>query len=128
MGWSYGFVDGRDVGYGVPATCDYPTCKKKIDRGLGYVCAEQQIGGGENGCGLFFCGNHADGMGFCERCSYNQEIYDEEKDNWKDLKAPFDPKPDHPVWLRWKLKDSSWEQWRESNPDEVAKIKTQLGA
>lgn len=40
MGWAIGYDTtwGRDIGYGVPATCDYPSCTEAIDRGLGYVC------------------------------------------------------------------------------------------
>ena len=37
MGWSLGY-DGRwkrDIGYGVPAVCDFPGCNEEIDRGCG---------------------------------------------------------------------------------------------
>lgn len=36
MGWSIGFDTRwkRDIGYGVPAECDHPTCGAQIDRGL----------------------------------------------------------------------------------------------
>lgn len=39
MGWSIGFDEHwqRDIGYGVPATCDHPGCGAKIDRGLSFV-------------------------------------------------------------------------------------------
>lgn len=54
MGWSIGYDERwkRDIGYGVPATCDHPGCEEKIDRGLSCVCANQQPYGGEHGCGL----------------------------------------------------------------------------
>lgn len=84
---------------------------------------EQQPHGGENGCGLFFCGNHADGLGFCERCAYNQELGE---DRWQEFKPPFEAKPDVPRWIRWKLKDKSWAQWREKHPYEVERMKAVL--
>lgn len=134
MGWAIGYVNGRDVGYGVPATCDHPDCKKKIDRGLSYICGGD-IGGGETGCGLFFCGKHLSWYSnpddeeetspqLCERCGHNFEKHNPES-NLPYL-PPFEPKPDRPVWLRWKLKHSSWKQWREENPEEVERIKAQL--
>lgn len=137
MGWAIGYLNGRDVGYGVPALCDQPGCKKKIDRGLGYICG-QDIGGGEHGCGLFFCEDHKHWYDnptdeddcsplLCERCGYNFELGEDADYNHKDYKQPFDPKPDIPRWLKWKLKHPSWQQWREENPEEVATIKQQLG-
>lgn len=117
MGWSIGYDDHwkRDIGYGVPATCDHPGCGKEIDRGLGYVCGGEPYGG-EHGCGLFFCGDH---LGFtddpdwagqaCEKCAAGLD--------------PFDPTPDTAEWAAWKLTDESWQQWRDKNPDEVAALK-----
>lgn len=115
MGWSIGFDSNwkRDIGYGVPAVCDHPDCNEKIDRGLSYVCCGQQPYGGDQGCGLYFCPEHQLGMhGQCERCSRGN--------------APFDPKPDVPQWMRWKLKDDSWRRWRGNNPDEVEKLRIAL--
>lgn len=59
MGWSNCGQDrdGREIGYGIPATCDHPGCTKRIDRGLAYVCGGEH-GGGENGCGKYFCYEH----------------------------------------------------------------------
>jgi hypothetical protein len=59
MGWQVGYDSNwkRDIGYGVPAKCDYPRCTKDIDRGLAYVCGGEPYGG-EHGCGLYFCGWH----------------------------------------------------------------------
>lgn len=133
MGWSIGY-DGhwnRDIGYGVPATCDYPKCRHRIDRGLSYVCGGEPYGG-DHGCGLFFCEKHLvwgdkqedidnnvpeddrDIVQLCERCEAGQE--------------PFTPKPDLARWLRWKLKHESWAGWRAANPNEVEKIREQLKA
>jgi hypothetical protein len=38
MGWSRGFENGREIGYGVDAECDVPGCTAEIDRGLAYRC------------------------------------------------------------------------------------------
>lgn len=127
MSWAIGYSGGRDIGYGVPATCDYPTCKKKIDRGLSYCC-----GGyfSDSGCGLYFCSKHrgyepdpqqiedgvdpddADWIELCERCVAGEQS--------------FNPKPDRPVWIRWKLKHRSWKQWRDENPEKVKEMQEQL--
>lgn len=107
MGWSIGFDEKwqRDIGYGVPAYCDHPDCNEKIDRGLSYVCANEEPRGGD-GCGLYFCGKHL-GYGSedndnlrncCERCAEGKEA--------------FMPKPEHPEWLAFKATDPSWEKWR----------------
>ena len=117
MGWEIGF-DGnwnRDIGYGVPAICDHPDCNEEIDRGLGYVCADQEPYGGENGCGLFFCSDHqVNPKQQCERCANGDE--------------PFEPKADVEEWNNWKLTHESWAQWREENPDEVEKLETKRAA
>jgi hypothetical protein len=119
MGWSLGSDQGRDIGYGVPAYCDHPECNEVIDRGLAYVCGGDVVGG-EFGCGLFFCSDH---LGYvvkenepmspqlCDCCA--KRYSDEESEEF------FDPKPDHPDWIRHKLTDESWEQWRSENPDWV---------
>lgn len=56
MGWGYGEVDGREVGYNVVATCDFPSCTVEIDRGLAWCCGTMH--GGENGCGNYYCSAH----------------------------------------------------------------------
>ena len=109
MSWAVGFDTkwNRDIGYGVPAYCDYPGCRAEIDRGLSYVCGGEPYGG-ENGCGLYFCGEHLSGIGqLCRRCMKDQ--------------APFLPSPEHPTWINHKLIDSSWQEWRENNNGEVQK-------
>jgi hypothetical protein len=96
VGWSlgYDFNWDRDIGYGVPAICDYPGCNTRIDRGLSYVCGGQPYGG-ETGCGLYFCGKHlyfwrrAKGQ-HCIRCIESQE--------------PFKAKPDIKEWIDEKAK------------------------
>ena len=110
MGWSIGWDSSwqRDVGYGVPAICDHPGCGAAIDRGLGYVCGGDPFGG-EQGCGLYFCELHLGGIPQrCGRCLNDQE--------------PFTPTADVSEWVRWKLTDESWAEWRSGNPDTVAKM------
>lgn len=103
MGWSLGYDSNwnRDVGYGVPAYCDHPGCDEKINRGLAYVCCDQQMYGGEDGCGLYFCSNHR-----TAECTHHG----------------FKPAPEHPDWVRHKLTHDSWQQWREEHPDEVKRM------
>lgn len=103
MGWQIGFDDrwNRDIGYGVPATCDHPNCGAKIDRGLSYVCGGEPYGG-ERGCGLFFCPahmhHHAKLPQLCLRCERRR--------------GPYKPTPDRPEWLHHKATDPSWAEWR----------------
>lgn len=117
MGWSIGFDStwNRDIGYGVPATCDHPGCGEQIDRGLSYVCGEEPYGG-ERGCGLFFCDKHllwSERLPrLCARC--------------KDRRKPFAATPDVPDWIKWKLTDSSWKEWRAENKALVKKLRLAL--
>jgi hypothetical protein len=110
MGWSIGYDENwkRDVGYGVPAICDQPGCGGEIDRGLAYVCGGEPFGGDE-GCGLFFCGLHLwhgqEGQ-VCARCRIGSE--------------PFKPTADTDEWNQHKLTDPSWQEWRDEHPEEVA--------
>lgn len=113
MSWAIGYDTTwkRDIGHGVPAVCDHPKCNAKIDRGLSHVCGGEPYGG-EKGCGLYFCGEHL--VGFqpqrCPRCAA--------------YKAPYkNAKPDCADWVRWKLTDRSWAQWRKENPEEVERLR-----
>jgi len=118
MGWSVGFDTQwqRDIGYGVPAFCDHPDCNKEINRGLGYVCGGEPYGG-ERGCGLYFCSRHllihSKLPQLCSRCSPRRQ-------------KPFSPTPDHPTWIKHKLKDPSWKQWRDENPEEVENLREKI--
>ena len=110
MGWSIGFDSAwdRDIGYGVPATCDHPGCGKAIDRGLAYVCGGEPFGG-DAGCGLYFCGAHllmpVEGpvSQLCERCMARKD--------------PFEPTPDVAEWTHHKATDPSWAAWRAQQLD-----------
>lgn len=112
MGWSVGYDENwkRDIGYGVPATCDHPGCGKDIHRGLAYVCGGAPRGG-DDGCGLYFCDEHRHPTR-CENCC--------------DGKVPFDPTPDTREWVEWKLTDPSWQRWRDENPDTVKDLLCKL--
>lgn len=115
MGWSIGYDKhwDRDIGYGVPAICDHPACNEQIDRGLSYVCGGEPYGG-NRGCGLYFCHKHLSvpfmqiASQLCEKC-------------YPRRRKPFQPKPDVPEWIKHKLTDESWAQWRAENPGWVAK-------
>lgn len=111
MGWSPGYDPkwNRDIGYGVPAYCDFPGCGAEIDRGLAHVCAGEQPYGGEHGCGLYFCGKHLlwSEHGFaCAQCVQG--------------KPPFTPTADHPDWLQHKQTHPSWADWRAEHPEIAA--------
>ena len=115
MGWSLGHdsTQDRDIGYGVPAYCDHPECWVEIDRGLAYVCGDAPYGG-EHGCGLYFCSRHLgyyseNKNGVCKRCGTYKQPYSITK-------------PEHPDWIRHKLTDDSWAEWRAENPKGVAAL------
>ena len=80
MGWSIGYDENwkRDIGYGVPSTCDHSGCGAEIHRGLSFVCGGDAYGG-EHGCGLFFCRDHLthagdrrDNAQLCRRCYWGK--------------------------------------------------------
>jgi hypothetical protein len=110
MGWSIGYDTHwkRDIGYGVPATCDHPGCGASIDRGLAYVCGNEPYGG-EDGCGLYFCEKHQFAPNqLCARCVKGED--------------PFEPTPDVFFWNVHKLTDESWQGWRAEHQEEVAQL------
>lgn len=116
MGYAVYERNGRDCGYGVPSKCDQPGCEADINRGIDYCCGELP-GGGEHGCGLYFCYKHLYSTKrgtICVRCR-----------RWE---KPYNPKPDTPEWLQWKLEDESWGQWRDENPEEVERIRELVSA
>lgn len=119
MGWSIGGPDqhGRFVGYGVPAFCDHPKCTAQIDRGLAYVCCNQEPYGGDRGCGLYFCEKHSTGFeGRCMRCARSRP-------------TPYTiTKPEHPVWLKHLINDESWADWRREDPDRLEALLEKFAA
>jgi hypothetical protein len=118
MSWSLGFDSerNRDIGYGVPAYCEHPRCNERIDRGLSYVCGGEPYGG-EHGCGMFFCGNH-----LRYRQPRGEDRVYQNCFRCATYKLPYRVKPEHPEWIEWKLSDASWSDWRDANPDEVARL------
>lgn len=117
MGYAvYMDADARDAGvtrwagYGVPGICDYPTCSREINRGLGFKCERRYVegDGGEEleveGCGLYFCLDHLPA-------------------GCPDGHDTFTPKPDTAEWVQWMLTDESWETWRQENPETVAQLR-----
>jgi len=108
MGWDVGWDENlkRDIGYGIPATCDHPGCGRPIDRGMAYVCGSD-IYGGTWGCGLHFCDAHRQYASdrrpvmLCARCLT--------------FKKPFTPTPDVLKWIHHKMTHPSWAEWRKEN-------------
>ena len=117
MSWAIGYDMSwnRDIGYGVPATCDHPGCGEEIDRGLSYVCGSLPYGG-DHGCGLFFCTKH---LRMASRKRGNAELCSKCYSGKGDC---FEPTPDLPKWVRWKLTDPSWLEWRLQNTEEVKRL------
>jgi hypothetical protein len=89
MGWAHCGTDdmGREIGYGIPATCDHPDCNKPIDRGLAYCCGGMHGGQGYYdedlkvyfGCGRYFCTEHLSALGnLCAECVEDYERLESE--------------------------------------------------
>jgi len=58
MGWAHGILGGREIGYGVDATCEHPFgCTENIDRGLSYACGGMH-GADERSCTRYVCTDH----------------------------------------------------------------------
>lgn len=62
MGWARGTnSEGREIGYAVRATCDFPGCAVKIHRGLAFACGgmhDHCDDPEEPRCGGYFCREH----------------------------------------------------------------------
>jgi len=128
MGYQIYQVGNRWGGYGVPAICEQPECKVKIDRGMSYACGGKPFS--EYGCDRYFCGKHMEYTSFdveeddgickheddcecpvaevCERCAKGE--------------SPFPYKPEVKKWVRFLLKDKSWAEWRNKNPHKVKEL------
>lgn len=135
MSWDLGLnKEDRDIGYGVPAVCDHPDCNAVIDRGLPHACGDMHDGG-EEGCGLYFCRDHLHyGLFGSARMTEDQEEEEEENRDCSNLcercyageSQSFKPKPDVLEWVRWKLEDPSWSEWRRENPIAVNLMKMRV--
>lgn len=59
MGWAYGRIGDKEVGYGVEATCEHPFgCETRIDRGLAYACGEWPVAEFAGTCTRLVCAEH----------------------------------------------------------------------
>jgi hypothetical protein len=61
MSWAHGEdSNGREIGYGVIAKCDFAGCEVEIDRGLAYLCGAMHDPLADDGwgCGDYFCEKH----------------------------------------------------------------------
>lgn len=115
----------RWVGYGVPAICDHPGCNKEIHRGLSYVCGND-LYGGSDGCGLHFCESHLETYYEINKETQDEEALFEGNQVCKacgTFKDSFTPKPDTEEWANHMLTDSTWQEWRDENPEKVDQMK-----
>ena len=123
MGYQIYKVGNRWGGYGVPAICEHPDCKKEIDRGVSFACGGEPFS--EHGCDRYFCEKHFDWVYFKEdgsRCRHRKDCECEMAqlcERCEKGKNPFPYKPEHPRWIKHLLTDKSWAEWRKENPDEV---------
>lgn len=106
--WAIGYDEhwNRDIGYGVPGTCDHPECNNTINRGVDHVCGGEPYGG-DLYCGLYFCKDHLElitpsaseeSSPVCAQCALGKE--------------PFAPTPDIDEWINYKETSSYWAGWR----------------
>lgn len=129
MGYQVYEVGKRWGGYGVPAICEQPECKKSIDRGVSYACGGEPFS--EYGCDLYFCSEHLYYTGIQddgEICKHEEdcdcEIY-QLCERCASGGPSFDYKPERKTWVRHLLKHSSWKEWRDNNPQEVEELQKQ---
>lgn len=96
MGWSYGEVSGKPVGYSVPDVCNHPECSTEIDRGLSFYCGNMP--GDGLTCGGFFCSKHLNSTLIdeprqaCDACMKTIHVCDAECGegfigSWEDARA-----------------------------------------
>ncbi len=132
MGYQVYKVGNRWGGYGVPAICEHPDCKKEIDRGVSYACGEEPFS--EYGCDRYFCEKHLHYTYFDSReedgiCKHEEDCDCETKnvcERCKKREQSFDYKPEHPTWMKHLIKDKSWSRWRKENPETVEEFKKAL--
>lgn len=75
MGWAFCGTDfrGREIGYGIVATCDRRGCDTEINRGLGYCCGPMH-NGDDGGCGRYYCGDHLGYVGEHGGCPHKGRL------------------------------------------------------
>lgn len=130
MGYQVYKVGKRWGGYGVPTICEYPDCKKEIDRGMSYACGGEPFS--EVGCDRYFCSEHLVWFTYNEstgkKCRHQKDCDCVSVDvclRCAKGEDPFPYKPEHPDWVKHLLTDESWAEWRKENPDEVKKLKSE---
>lgn len=103
----------EDLGPRVPAICDHPECTAEVTRGRVNTCGADPAGG-EDGCGLVFCGAHLQGPGqTCECCAAGA--------------PPYARKTERPDWTEFKLTGDAWAEWRRNNPEQVMALAAKKG-
>lgn len=96
----------RWAGYAVPGECDMPFCRTVIRLGLDAKCGAGRPGGER--CEMFFCEDH-----LCHATTDH---------------GMARPSPDRDEWVDVLLGDPVWAVWRESAPEEVARLRARRGA
>lgn len=131
MGYAIYTVGKRWGGYGVPATCEYPTCRRVINRGMSFACGGKPFS--ERGCDRYFCEKHKYWATFNletgKKCRHKNDCECEVADvceRCRDGKSPFPYKAERKKWVKHLLKDESWAEWRDKNPEEVESLTNQL--
>lgn len=132
MGYAIYEVGQRWGGYGVPSYCEFPSCKKVIDRGMSFACGGEPFS--EMGCDRYFCSKHLNYVfwkrdGSDEKCDHEEDCDCESFPVCKrcaDGQISFPYKQEHSKWMKHLLKDESWEQWRKENPEIVETYKNLL--
>lgn len=117
--------------YGVPAICEHPDCNEEIDRWMSYACWWEPFS--EFWCDRYFCSKHLSNEYFDEDWFVlsdhaPDEAYDSAKcvdicEKCKRNEEPFPYKPEHKKWIKHLLKDPSWKEWRDNNPEKVEEFK-----
>jgi hypothetical protein len=114
----------RFAGYGVPAICEHPDCLKEIDRGVSYACGG--VPNSEHGCDRYFCSEHLNYVYFKEDGLLCRHRKDCDCDSFEicemcsKQKNPFPYKNESKEWVKHVIKDKSWKEWRQKNPEIVA--------
>lgn len=132
MGYQVYKVGQRWGGYGVPTYCEFPSCRKVIDRGISYACGGEPFS--EHGCDRYFCSKHLKHTYFNPEeedgiCKHEEDCECESAEvciRCAKGEASFPYKQEHPKWMRHLLKDESWEDWRKSDPETVEEFKKKL--
>ena len=119
----------RWEGYAVPAQCDWPSCRTQVDRGLAYRCEDHggyklMLDGAEISYSRFHCEPAAEEE-WEEEPGCELTFCDEHRAATSDHHG-VSPKGELPVWEEHMLRDESWAEWRQDNPDMVGEMAERL--